>query len=463
METVLYNIDPKLDKPIYLQLYEEIKKDIQTNLKAGEKLSSIRKMTTDYKISKNTVQNAYNQLYAEGYIDSIPQSGYFVSENLYDNFKKENEIELEDKTTDDIVKYDFYPACLSADTFPKKTWLRLYNKVLKSSLNLGIYHNNQGDIELREQIVKYLKSSRSVNCTIENIVLTSGFADSMFIISKILKDETKRIAFETPSYRVAKKVFEQHNFEIEEIYVKQNGIDIKQLKKSKSKLLYLTPSHQYFFGVTTPIANRIEIINWAKENNSYIIEDDYDSELSYNNRPIPAMQGINNNEQVIYTGTFSKSLSPSIRVAYLVLPVNLLKEYKKEFDYPFSTIPIDIQKTLATFIKEGFWERHLRKVRTQNKKKHDIMKSFLYSNLKNDIEILREGSGLNILIKPKIDIDLKILIKEAQKKYVKLYLRNLDEKTEVLSMGFGNFKESKLKVALEQFYIIWEEVKNKQD
>jgi len=462
METVLYNIDPMLKKPIYLQLYEEIKKDIQTNLKAGEKLSSIRKMTIEYKISKNTVQTAYNQLYAEGYIESIPQSGYFVSENLYENLKKEDEINLGNKTTKDIFKYDFYPACLSDDTFPKKTWIRLYNKVLKSTLNLGIYHNNQGDIELREQIVKYLKSSRSVNCTIDNIVLTSGFADSMFIVSKILKDKIKKIAFETPSYRVAKKVFEQHDFEFDEIQVKQNGIDIEQLKKSKAKLLYLTPSHQYFFGVTTSIANRIEIINWAKDNNSYIIEDDYDSELSYKNRPIPAMQGINNNEQVIYTGTFSKSLSPSIRVAYLVLPAKLLKKYKKEFDYPFSTIPIDMQKTLALFIKEGFWERHLRKVRTQNKKKHDIMRNFFHTKLSNDIEILREGSGLNILIKPKIDIDLKVLIKEAQKKYIKLYLRYLDKKTEVLSMGFGSFKKDELKIALEEFLTIWEKVKNKQ-
>ncbi|RXJ66385.1 GntR family transcriptional regulator [Halarcobacter ebronensis] len=455
----MYNIDPNSKKPIYLQLYEEIKKDIQTNLKAGEKLPSIRKMTTDYKISKNTVQTAYNQLFAEGYIESIPQSGYFVSENLYDSFKKEKEVDLENKTTDDIVKYDFYPACLSADTFPKKTWLRLYNKVLKSSLNLGVYHNNQGDIELREQIVKYLKSSRSVNCTIENIVLTSGFADSMFIVSKILKDEIKKIAFETPSYRVAKKVFEQHNFEIEEIEVQQNGINLKQLKKSKAKLLYLTPSHQYFFGVTTPIANRIEIINWAKENNSYIIEDDYDSELSYNNKPIPAMQGINNNTQVIYTGTFSKSLSPSLRIAYLVLPVKLLEKYKKEFDYPFSNIPIDTQKTLALFIKEGFWDRHLRKVRTQNKKKHDILKEELLNTMGKDIKILKEGSGLNILIKSMVNIDLLKFQEECRKNYIKIYLREISKEQTVLSMGFGSFKEEELKKAIKMFYTLWQKEK----
>ena len=421
----MYNINQDLEKPIYLQLYEELKKDIETNLKAGEKLPSIRKMTLEYKISKNTVQSAYNQLYAEGYIDSIPQSGYFVSQDLYDNFEESKSKKADKNQTEDIVKYDFYPACLSSETFPKKIWARLYNRVLKSSLNLGIYHNLQGDMKLREAISKYLIESRGVNCTFEDIVLTSGFADSMFIVSKLLKKRIKKVAFETPSYRVARKIFIQHEFAIEEINVNENGINLEELKKSKAQLLYLTPSHQYFFGVTTPIANRIEIIKWAKNNKAFIVEDDYDSELSYYNRPIPAMQGINNNSQVIYTGTFSKSLSPSLRVAYLVLPATLLKEYKKEFDYSFSTIPIDTQKTLALFIKEGFWDRHLRRVRTQNRKKHDILKEFLTTKLKNEVEILRQGSGLNILIKPKVDIDLEKLQVECKKSYIKIYIREL--------------------------------------
>lgn len=453
----MYKIDQNSKLPLYIQLYEEIKEDIKTNLKAGEKLPSIRKMTLEYKISKNTVQTAYNQLYAEGYIDSKPQSGYFVSENLYDSFSKEDDINIDKNHNEDIIKYDFYPACLSSDIFPKKTWLRLYNKVMKSDLNMGIYHNSQGDTSLREEIAKYLAKSRDVNCSAESVIITSGFSDSMYIISKLLKEEVKKVAFETPSYRVTKNVLEQHNFEIEEIPLNQNGIDINILKKSDSKLLYITPSHQYFYGITVPIANRIEIINWAKRNDSYIIEDDYDSELSYNNRPIPAMQAIKNNQQVIYSGTFSKSLSPALRVAYLVLPQKLLGKYKKEFSYSFSTVSIDIQKTLALFLKEGFWDRHLRKVRTINKKKHDILEEVLLTNIGNDINILREGSGLNIIVKPKIKINLKKLEEMCKKSYIKIYIRDVEKDKKVLSMGFGGFKEEDVKKAAELFCKVWKE------
>lgn len=451
----MYDIDINSKTPIYVQLYEQIKKDIQSNLKAGEKLPSIRKMTLEYKISKNTVQSAYNQLYAEGYIQSIPQSGYFVSKDLYETIQNNQNQEIINQKEENSIKYDFYPACLSNDLFPKKIWLRLYNKVLKSDLNMGIYHDIQGDILLREEIAKYLIQSRGVNCSANNIVITSGFSDSIHLITQLLKNFITKVAFETPSYRVAKKVFLQHDCKIEEIKVNKDGIDIKALNNSSSNLLYITPSHQYYFGVTTPIAKRVEIINWAKINNCYIIEDDYDSELSYNNRPVPAMQSINNNQQVIYTGTFSKSFSPSIRVAYLVLPKEILKLYKKEFDYFYSSVPIDTQKTLALFIKEGYWDRHLRKVRTINKRKHDIMKDFFYSKMIDEIDILRQGSGLNFLIKPKIDIDLNQLVKKASKKNIKLYLRSLDENTDVLSMGFGGFEEEDLKEALNSFYTLW--------
>ncbi|QDF28787.1 MocR-like pyridoxine biosynthesis transcription factor PdxR [Halarcobacter anaerophilus] len=458
----MYEVNSSLEKPIYVQLYEQIKEDIKNNLKAGEKLPSIRKMATEYKISKNTIQSAYNQLYAEGYIESHPQKGYFVSENLYENFDKFEEITIHKKAAEKNIKYDFYPACLSEDIFPKKTWLRLYSKVLKSDLNLGIYYNSQGDIELRTQIAKYLQNSRAVKCSFENIVITSGFADSMHIILALLKKSITKIAFETPSYRVAKKIFEQNCFELEEIPVGIHGIDLKTLKNSKANLLYITPSHQYNFGVTTPIAKRIEIINWAKKNNCYIIEDDYDSELSYNNRPIPAMQGINNNKQVIYTGTFSKSFSPSLRVAYLVLPPKILEMYKKEFDYSFSTVPIDIQKTLALFIKEGFWDRHLRKVRTQNKKKHDILKEALNSKIGKEIKILREGSGLNLLIEPLINIDFEKLKEKAIENQIKIYTRDLGNNRQTLSMGFGGFKENDIKKAVEIFEKVWQKVKKKE-
>ncbi|XPS39161.1 PLP-dependent aminotransferase family protein [Aliarcobacter butzleri] len=409
--------------PLYMQLYKQLKNDIETKLKAGTKLPSIRKLSNDYNLSKTTVQNAYNQLYAEGYIESKKNSGYFICEDIIQNFqinlnRKEN-ITKENNN----YKIDFFPASLDKSSFPKQTWLKLYNKVVKDDIHYGIYHDIQGEIELREELSKYLLASRNVICKSEQIILTSGFTDSLFVLSIILKSFTKKVAIESPCYKTARKVFELANFEIEDILINQNGLDLSLLQKISSKALYLTPSHQFPTGVTIPISNRIKILNWAKENDVFIIEDDYDSELSYYNRPIPSMQGLDNFGNVIYLGTFSKALSPALRISYIVLPTKLLEIYKKAFDFRFSQISIDIQKTLTLFLKEGHWERHLRKIRNINRKKHNLMKEFLKKFLGDDVKILREGSGLNLLIKPLIDIDLEKLEKIAQQKNVKIYFK----------------------------------------
>ncbi|MCG3700952.1 PLP-dependent aminotransferase family protein [Aliarcobacter butzleri] len=445
--------------PLYIQLYKQLKNDIETKLKAGTKLPSIRKLSNDYNLSKTTVQNSYNQLYAEGYIESKKNSGYFICEDIIQNFqinlnKKEN-ITKENNN----YKIDFFPASLDKSSFPKQTWLKLYNKVVKDDIHYGIYHDIQGEIELREELSKYLLASRNVICKSEQIILTSGFTDSLFVLSIILKSFTKKVAIESPCYKTAKKVFELANFEIEDILINQNGLDLSLLQKISSKALYLTPSHQFPTGVTIPISNRIKILNWAKENDVFIIEDDYDSELSYYNRPIPSMQGLDNFGNVIYLGTFSKALSPALRISYIVLPTKLLEIYKKAFDFRFSQISIDIQKTLTLFLKEGHWERHLRKIRNINRKKHNLMKEFLKKFLGDDVKILREGSGLNLLIKPLIDIDLEKLEKIAQQKNVKIYFKEFFNLEKVIALGFGGFEEFEIENAIKIFSEIWLEAK----
>lgn len=447
----------KSDMPLYIQLYEQMKERIVNGAKkSGEKLPSIRTLASEYNLSKNTVQNAYNQLFAEGYIDSIAQKGYYVSEDLYQDLV----IDKSFKNTKENLqkyKYDFYPAKLSIDTFPKKNWNKIYNKVLKEDIDYGSYQDNQGIKSLRVELKKYLSSSRAVNCSVEQIVVCSGFSDAMFIVSLLLKEHTKSIAIEQDLYRVTKKVFEQMNYEIEYISMTDQGIDLEDLKTKKSKLIYITPAHQYIKGTTIPITNRIKLLNLAKKTNSFIIEDDYDSELSYYNQPIPALQGINNNDSVIYFGTVSKSFSPSLRVGYLILPKSLVEKYKQTFDYPFSGVPIDIQKTLEQFLKEDYFAKHIRKIRTLNKKKHNLMKESLLKKLKNDIQIIREGSGLNILIKPLIDIDLKYLEKKCSEKNIKIYPR-----LEIfIAMGFGGFRENEIKNAVEAFSQIWNSCKEK--
>ncbi|TLS71345.1 PLP-dependent aminotransferase family protein [Aliarcobacter thereius] len=448
------------NSPLYMQLYKQLKNDIESKLQAGAKLPSIRKLSNEYNLSKTTVQNAYNQLYAEGYIESKKNIGYFICEDIIQNFQVNLNEKKFNKEKSNNYKIDFFPASLDKNSFPKKTWLKLYNKALKNDINYGIYHDIQGEVELREELAKYLLTSRNVICKSEQIILTSGFTDSLFLLSTILKRFTEKIAIESPSYKTARKVFELANFKIEDILINQNGLDLSLLQRISSKALYLTPSHQFPTGVTIPISNRIKILNWAKENDVFILEDDYDSELSYYNRPIPSMQGLDSFGNVIYLGTFSKALSPALRISYIVLPTKLLEIYKKTFDFIFSQVSIDIQKTLTLFLKDGHWERHLRKIRNINRKKHNLMKESLKKFLCDDVKILREGSGLNLLIKPLIDINLEKLEKIAQQKNVKIYFKEFFNLEKVIALGFGGFEEFEIENAIKTFSEIWIEAKN---
>ncbi len=442
--------------PLYIQLYEQIKNEIKTKLKAGTKLSSIRKLSTEYNLSKTTVQTAYNQLYAEGFIESKKNSGYFICEDIIQDFQ----INLNNQKNEEIekidYKIDFFPAHLAKSSFPKQTWLKLYNKVIKSDINYGAYFDKQGDLELRIEISKYLLSSRAVLSNSEQIIITSGFSDSLFIISSILKKFSNNIAIESPSYNVARKVFEISDFKINDIPINYDGLNLNLLEKTACKALYITPSHQFPTGITMPISKRIKLLNWAKNSDAFIIEDDYDSELSYHNRPIPSIQGLeNNNNRIIYLGTFSKTLSPALRISYIVLPNQLLNLYHQTFDFRFSGVPIDIQKTLTLFLKEGHWEKHLRKIRNTNRKKHDLMKEALKEFLKNEIEILREGSGLNLLIKPLVNMDLDKLDELCKQKGIKIYFKEFFDLERVIALGFGGFEESEINDAIKKFSEVW--------
>ena len=255
---------------------------------------------------------------------------------------------------------------------------------------------------------------------------------------------------------MARKVFDMFSFKIEDISINSDGLNLNLLEKTDCKALYVTPSHQFPTGVTIPISNRIKLLNWAKNSDAFIIEDDYDSELSYHNRPIPSIQGLeNNNNKVIYLGTFSKTLSPALRISYIVLPNQLLNLYHQTFDFRFSGIPIDIQKTLTLFLKEGHWEKHLRKIRNINRKKHDSMKETLKEFLKDEIKILREGSGLNLLIKPLVNMDLDKLDELCKQKGVKIYFKEFFNLERVIALGFGGFEEFEIKNAIKKFSEIW--------
>lgn len=407
-------------------------------------------------MSKNTVQNAFSQLYAEGYITSYAKSGYFVSDMLYEDFKVDKPLL---KNEEEIIeyKYDFIPVRLAKNSFPLKLFKILSAKALDDSLDFGKYLDGQGELSLRIELAKYLQSSRALKCEPSNIVVCNGFPEAMGLVAKMLKYKYKSLAIEKSGYYITKKVFEDYGYDINKIDIDNNGLKIKDLERTDSKLVYITPAHQYPKAVTMPISNRMKLLKWANKNDALIIEDDYDSELSYVNRPIPSLQGLDTNNKVIYFGTFSKSLSPALRVCYVVLPDFMIDIYKNSFDSHFPKVSLIVQKTMELFLKEGHYDRYLRKIRTLNRKKHNLMKKYLKYYLKDTFTIETQGAGLSININPSIDFDIDKLQKLALKNKIKLYFTNdiTNNEWQAIRMGFGGFEEEHIQEAIKEFSKIW--------
>ena len=455
----MLHIDKNSKRALYMQLYVELKEQIISSYKIGQKLPSIRKISSEYSVSKTTVESAYSQLYAEGYIESKEKVGYFVSENIIElehfSASKEEPLHVEKKET---LHYDFYPARLTNDAFPLKIFNRMFIKAMKEPLDFGAYINGAGEEGLREEIAKYLQSSRGVTCRANQIIVCGGFADSMALLSELVKPKYTRIAMEYPGYMVALNTFKAHGLDVKKIGVDENGLEIENLEKSEAKLVYITPSHQYPTGVIMPIANRLRLLTWAKKVQGYIIEDDYDSELNYKIRPIPSLQGLDNDERVVYVGTFSKSLSPALRVSYMLLPKALLEKYTASYFVHFARVSLPIQKSLEFFMKEGHYDRHIRKIRTLNRKKHDEMILSIKEIFNEEMTIIKEGGGLNILMRPTCEINVKNFRDKAKKEGIKLYLASdfYGDEYEAIRMGFGGLELNEIRDSIIALKKVWD-------
>lgn len=453
----MYILDENSAKALHIQLYEALKEDILNNKKVGDKLPSIRKLANEQNISITTVQSAYSQLYAEGFIESKPKRGYFVAEYLYKNSKATQNDDTISSPIKRNYKYDFFPAQLKKEDFPLKIWKRCFNKAVDDTLDFGTYGDGRGEKGLRTAIASYLTSLRGVKCDSEQVIVCSGFSDAMSLIAKLLKNKFSSFGMEEPGYHIARRVFEEYGYNIKKIVVRSKGIELSSLKSSNAKLIYTTPSHHYPTGVTMPMSQRLKILEYINQIEGFIIEDDYDSELAYYNRPIPSLQGLDTNDRVIYLGTFAKSLSPALRIGYMVLPKQLLPLYKASYDAHFPRVSITTQKTLELFMEEGHWEKHLRKIRTLNKKKHHLLKQLLQEKLGDTFEIIAEGAGLAILINPTVAFNWDTLKSLAEQASIKLYFAK--ERSggdfEAIRMGFGGFSQAELKEAIQAFTLIW--------
>lgn len=451
-------IDLKADCPIYEQIYEFIKNEIKEGkILPDMKLPSTRNLALSLKISRTTVINAYEQLLAEGYLKSKSGSGYTVNKlDVINIEKKKYNPPLrvgEGIKEGQGIKTDFSPYKIDSKNFPYTSWRSIAKKVFSGVKgDVFISGDNQGEYGLRSRIADYLHTARRVECSPENIIIGAGSEYLIMLLGMLFGK--RKIALETPGYLKAKEVFKTMFWDIVNVDMDKEGIDICKLKVSKADTCYLMPANQYPTGIIIPINRRRELVSWCYEgDNRYIIEDDYDSEFRFVGKPIPAMQGLDP-EKIIYMGTFSKSIAPAIRVAYMVLPHTLMQKYKRKLSFLTCTVPRSDQDILEIFIKEGYFERHLNRMRTNYRVKRDALIESIKAGIPHG-NIFENNSGLHILLTMKW-LSEKEILNCAKKAGVKVYPISdyySDDKTEksTVLIGFAGLSIDEIKEGIESF------------
>lgn len=463
MYELVLNLEEKNRKNLYEQIYEYIKKEIQKgNLRCGEQLLSTRLLAKQLDVSRSTAQLAYEQLLSEGYIEAVPCKGYFVCEmkELYDLKPAAAAVEKEEEPASAGCRYDFTPNGIDLEHFPYSTWRKLSREVLKDDQK-ALFHlgNPRGEASLRSAISVYLHQARGVKVQPSQVIIGAGNDYLQMLLSRMLGTD-HRIAMESPTYRHAYEIFGKLGYDCCTVSMDRSGMNVRELRESGADIAYVMPSHQYPMGIVMPVKRRQELLQWASEKEGrYILEDDYDSEFRYIGKPIPSLQGSDTNQKVIYIGTFSKSIAPSIRISYLVLPAPLMERYETVGKSFSCTVSRTDQKMLELFMERGYFERHLNKMRALYKNKHDLLLAGV-RKLPGVKEILGDRSGVHILLKMDQRRTEEEWIAGALAQEVCVYPLSeycIDRKSRepVLILGYATMSLEEIPAALQRLQAAW--------
>ena len=332
-----YHLKPHDQQPLYEQLYHAVRADIMSGaLPGGTRLPSKRQLAANLRVSQITVETAYGQLAAEGYIASAPRRGYFVQEQLAVPVSEQQESPAPTlppiSASEETYPYDFRTDFVDNGCFPFSTWARLSRSVLSEYSSALLRATDPcGAAELREEIVRYLHDFRGINVSPDNILIGAGSEYLMHLVIQLLGRD-RVYALENPGYRKLYQIFAVNGVTVRPTPLDKHGLRADALAASDASVVYLTPSHHFPLGTVMTAARRLEILRWASEApDRYIIEDDYDSEFRYASRPIPALGELDRTGRVVYVNTFAKSLAPGLRIGYLVLPNALMARYRERF------------------------------------------------------------------------------------------------------------------------------------
>lgn len=474
-------VDEDVAAPLYQQVYEQMRDAItQGRLTEGDKLPSIRGLSKSLGISHITIEKAYLQLDVEGYVESVPRSGFVVRHVDIDYFKNigpDNAAEVNrisarrraegfmgEVRAGQEARYDFSYFNLQPGSFPLRTWSRLYNEALLSLGDTALvgYPVGSGPSSLQIELAKYLNRVRGLNCSPEQVLVFPGTETALSAFLSMFDPTCDVVGVEEPGYLTALDVAARGRFEVAPLTCGPGSSEqfLADLETSRSRVVFTTPSHQYPTGIIMPLDTRVRLIEWAHANGAFVIEDDSCYEYRYATRAIPSLQSLDTRNRVAYLCNFSKALSPALRIAYMVLPPELLDRYYDAHGTSYTDVPSCVQATLARFIANGHYDQHVRRMQTSNHARHDRLLKCLTNKMGDAIELSGVDSGMHFFMHVKNGMTQEELIASAREQGANVYAtRNFwfahPAPDDALMIGFSSIALDDIEPGVDALYQAW--------
>lgn len=448
---------------LYEYVYQCIKDDIiMGNVKPGEKLPSKRAFARNNGISTITIQNAYDQLISEGYVYAVEKKGYYVSE-----IKEIPAIQKESKVKYDIkipekkeFRFDLSENHMNAANFPFSIWAKLTREVLANKKDeLMMKSPSAGIYDLRVAIAEHLKSFRGMVVDPNQIVIGAG-TEYLYGILVQLMGKGKTYAIENPGYKKLVNIYGQQDIKPVYADIDEFGLSVEGLNEAGADIAHICPNHHFPTGITMPASRRYEILSWANEaSERYVIEDDYDSEFRHNGKPLPTLFSMDSGEKVVYMNTFSKSLTQTIRLSYMVLPICLANRFYNQLSFLSCTVSNFEQYVLAEFIDRGYLEKHINRMRLYYmRRRNSVLSIISKSSLGSRCKVIDNESGLHFILELDTHLSDDVLTQKLIQEDIKLvalseyYLKNNNVKEHKFILNYSNVDLEILPEACEKIY-----------
>ena len=407
-------LDANHPQPIYLQIYQRFREAIAEGmLKPGDRVPSLRSLAAELNLARGTVETAYDMLLGEGYFLSRGQAGTVIAPFLSAHSMQLACTETLSDTHLPPHGQSSSPPPLSMglpalDAFPRKLWSKLGCQILKSATAADMaYPSPLGLMSLRTALAAYLNVSRGIHCTPAQLIITDGYRGSLDLICRALLSPGDQVWMEDPGYPAASALMRAAGGKIVPVPVDQSGMIVSAgiTKAPQARMAIVTPSHQSPLGVTLSLERRLALLEWAANQQAWIIEDDYDGEYRYTSRPLPALKSLDAQDRVIYCGTLSKVLSPALRLAYVVIPAAQVSHFEHICDTFQNGCPWATQATVAAFFNQGHFSRHLKKMRTLYKQRRELLAQALTEIFGQAIRMELQAGGMHLVVRFNQDID----------------------------------------------------------